>query len=48
VIQGYRLPAPDRTWEWRIAPAPERELNYDFVASVAFFRDWKASFQKNP
>lgn len=44
VLQGHGLPSPDRTWEWNIAPAPERDPDYDFVASVAFFRNWKASF----
>jgi hypothetical protein len=47
VLHGRRLPAPDKTWDWDIAPAPERDPDYNFVASVAFFRDWKDSFQKN-
>lgn len=47
VLQGHRLPTPDKTWDWDIAPAPERDPDYNFVASVAFFRDWKASLKKN-
>lgn len=43
VLQGVRLPAADQTWEWNIAPAPEKEADVDWVARTAFFCDWKAA-----
>jgi hypothetical protein len=43
VLQGVPLPPPEAEWEWRIAPAPEREPSHDFTARVAGYPDWKKS-----
>jgi hypothetical protein len=41
VLQGVELPAPDSVWDWRIAPAPERERAVDYTATVHAYADWK-------
>ena len=45
VLSGISLPEPVRTWDWRIAPAPERSPDEDFVAQVCAYPDWKASWK---
>ncbi len=42
VLQGVHLPEPDDRWDWRIAPAPERERKVDYTAEVHWYEDWKA------
>ena len=41
VLSGVSLPVPVRAWDWRIAPAPERSRDADFVARVHAYPDWK-------
>lgn len=48
VLQTVRLPAADRTWDWNIAPAPEKEAAVDWVAHTAFFCDWKTACADQP
>jgi hypothetical protein len=47
VLQEVRLPPPTRTWDWEIAPAPEKEKGVDWVAHVAFFTDWKRAGEES-
>lgn len=41
VLHGISLPPPEQHWEWQIAPAPEREPDADFSATVIAYPDWK-------
>ena len=41
VLRGVHLPKPDTTWDWEIAPAPERERMVDYIATVHAYADWK-------
>ncbi len=41
VLQGVNLPEPDLSWDWAIAPAPERERGVDYAATVYGYLDWK-------
>jgi hypothetical protein len=41
VLSGVALPEPFRAWDWRIAPAPERSRDLDYVARVHAYPDWK-------
>ena len=43
VVQDVPLPEPDQSWDWEIAPAPEKEVGVDWVAHVVCFGDWKRS-----
>ena len=43
VLHQVPLPAPQDQWDWLIAPAPESDLRFDFVARVAAFPDWKSA-----
>jgi hypothetical protein len=42
VLYNVHLPEPDSAWDWRIAPAPERERRVDYTAKVHWYADWKA------
>lgn len=41
VLSGVSLPEPEAAWDWKIAPAPERSREMDFVARVHAYCDWK-------
>jgi hypothetical protein len=41
VLGGVTLPPAEDSWEWRIAPAPERSKALDYVARVQAYTDWK-------
>jgi hypothetical protein len=41
VLHNVHLPKPDGAWDWRIAPAPERERKVDYTARVHWYADWK-------
>lgn len=41
VLSGVALPEPVFAWDWRIAPAPERSRELDYVARVHAYPDWK-------
>ncbi len=43
VLQGVALPEPDSAWDWCIAPAPERSAEFNYVAKVHAYTDWKRS-----
>ncbi|MEI6871500.1 MAG: hypothetical protein WCL08_04400 [Verrucomicrobiota bacterium] len=43
VLQGVALPEPDAQWDWSIAPAPERSTEFNYVARVHAYTDWKRS-----
>lgn len=40
-LHGLELPAPDATWEWNLAPAPEADPHLDHLVRVAVFSDWE-------
>jgi len=46
VLHDAHLPEPDGAWEWRIAPAPERERKVDYSAQVYYYADWKRGARK--
>ena len=43
VLQGVTLPETAAVWDWNIAPAPERSLHLDYIATVHAYPDWKHS-----
>ncbi|NBV86935.1 MAG: hypothetical protein EBS01_11910 [Verrucomicrobia bacterium] len=43
VVQGVYLPEPDEAWDWSIAPAPERSREFNYVARVFAYTNWKRS-----
>jgi hypothetical protein len=43
VLSGVVLPEPESTWDWLIAPAPERDERLDYIAKVHAYPDWKTS-----
>ncbi len=45
VLHHGPMPPPTRQWEWRIAPAPEREPEHDLVAIVGAYSDCKAAWR---
>lgn len=40
VLQGVVLPAPERAWDWHIAPAPELARDADHIARVHAYLSW--------
>ena len=40
-LHGVRLPPPELTWEWRLAPSPEIGRGIDVCTTVAAYTDWK-------
>ena len=44
VLSGAALPEPFQSWEWRIAPAPERSRELNYVAHVQAYPDWKRAW----
>lgn len=43
VLGGVGLPQAEQEWEWRIAPAPERDPVLDYSARVQAYADWKGT-----
>jgi hypothetical protein len=40
-LHGVKLPPPEFTWEWRLAPSPEIGRGIDMFTTVAAYADWK-------
>jgi hypothetical protein len=40
LLHGARLPPPDRTWDWELAPFGEAERHTRLVHRVWAYRDW--------
>ncbi|MGC9194747.1 MAG: hypothetical protein ACP5IL_04740 [Syntrophobacteraceae bacterium] len=40
-LHGVRLPPPERTWQWHLAPSPESGRGIDIHTTVAAYTDWK-------
>ncbi len=43
-LEGVRLPEPDRSWIWRIAPRPEESFSHDRQNLVWGYRDFQAAW----
>ncbi|CDP51837.1 hypothetical protein [Devosia sp. DBB001] len=41
LLYGRRLPQPERSWEWEVAPLGEESRATRRVHKVAFYPDWK-------
>jgi hypothetical protein len=44
VLSGVSLPEPVHAWDWQIAPAPERSREFDYIARVHAYPDWKKAW----
>lgn len=40
-LYGAKLPEPDYSWEWSLAPSPEVARGIDISTTVAAYTDWK-------
>ncbi len=46
VLHGVRLPPPELTWQWHLAPSPEIGRGIDVYNTVAAYGNWKKAVEQ--